>query len=174
MPFSNSPTRQIEAGDTPGFDDDQKSRKMAAQNISKGIACVQILGVVTIATSGNVANNSPFVPVQSKDNSTGAPGDLEIRGVTADQPVALTAASDTVEIFPGDLVQISDTEAGKVEDWNKTANDLRYARYWGKEAGVFSRAGATPFEELLSTGIIPDESLLAGQVGWFKLVEASA
>lgn len=173
MPFSTSPTRQIEAGDTPGFDDDQKSRNMAAQNILKGTACVQILGVVTIATSANAAQNSPFVPVETKDNSAGSPGDLEIKGVVADQPVALTAATDVTEIFPGDLVQISDTDAGQVEEWDKATNDLRYARYWGKEAGVFSRNSSTPFEELLSTGVIPDESLLAGEVGWFKLVEAS-
>jgi len=63
MTFSTSPTRQIEAGDTPGFDDDQKSRKMAAENILKGVASVQISGIVTIATSANAAQNSPFVPM---------------------------------------------------------------------------------------------------------------
>jgi len=173
MTFSTSPTRQIEAGDTPGFNDDQKSRRMAAQNILKGVASVQIVGVITIATSANVAQNAPFVPIESKDNSAGSPGDLEIRGVGPGQPVALTAATDVTEIFPGDYVQISDTDAGQVEEWDKATNDLRYARYWGKEAAVFSRAAGTPFNELLSTGVIPDESLLASEVGWFQLVEAS-
>jgi len=54
-----------------------------------------------------------------------------------------------------------------------TSNDLRYARYFGKEAGVFSRNNLTPFEELFSSGVIPDESLLTTEVGWFQLVEAT-
>lgn len=174
MPFSTSPTRQIQAGDTPGFNDDQKSRRMASENILKGVASVVISGFVTIATSANSAQNSPFVPTQSKDNSAGSPGDLETRGVGPGQPVALTAASDTSEIFPGDYVQISDTVPGQVENWDKATNDLRYARYFGKEAAIFSRNGSTPFNELLSTGVIPDESLVANEIGWFQLVEATA
>ena len=101
--------------------------------------------------------------------------DIQARaGANANATAKLTAATDVTEIFPGDYVQISNTDAGRVEEWDKTTNDLRYARYWGKEAGVFSRAAGTPFAELLSTGVIPDESLLSDDIGWFQLMEASA
>lgn len=170
--FSTSPTRQIEAGDTPGFNDDQKSRPMAAQNIPKGTASLNIAGNITIATAALVTSgipHSPFVPVESKDNSGGSTGDLEIRGVVPGQMVALTATTGPIQ--PGTYVQIGAT-AGQVIAWVGDNNQKRYARYFGKEAGVFSRGSGGPFIEDLSTGVIPDQPLLSGEVGWFTLMEA--
>lgn len=168
--FSTSPTRQIEAGDTPGFNDDQISRNMAVENIPKGTPTFQVNGVITIVTDAlAIQNFAPFVPVESKDNSLNL--DLEIRGIGPLQQVAMELLSGTLN--PGDYVQVNTTGAGQIIPWNKGANQRRYARYFGKEAGVFSRDGSTPFSEDLSVGVIPDQPLTAGQIGWFTLLEAS-
>ena len=34
-------------------------------------------------------------------------------------------------------------------------------------------AGTTPFDQALSTGIVPDENLADEEVGWFQLVESA-
>ena len=170
MTFSTSPTRQIEAGDTPGFNDDQISRLQSDQNIPKGTPCVQIAGVVTIANVTNISSSipvAPFVPVESKDNSTPVTG-AEIRGVGPNQMVALTLKTGPVE--PGEYVQITGT-AGEIIAWIGD-NQRKYARYFGKEAGVFSRGSGAPFIEDLSTGVIPDQTLAADEIGWFTLMEA--
>jgi len=171
--FSTSPTRQIEAGDTPGFNDDQKSRREAAENIAKGTPCFQVDGVITITTNTLATGNyAPFVPVESKDNSGGSIGDLEIRGVVPGQMVAMELKTGTLN--PGDYVQVNTVNAGQIIPWAKTSNQRRYARYFGREAGVFSRGNlAADFAENLSVGVIPDQPLTANEIGWFQLVEAS-
>lgn len=169
--FSTSPTRQIEAGDTPGFNDDQISRLQSDENIPKGTPCVQIAGVVTIAKANNVNQTvpvAPFVPVESKDNSTPVSG-AEIRGVGPGQMVALTLATGPVE--PGEYIQQGSGTATLIA-WVGDNNQLKYARYFGKEAGVFSRDGTTPHKEDLSVGVIPDQTLASGEIGWFTLMEA--
>lgn len=169
--FGTSPTRQIEAGDTPGFNDDQISRLQSGQNIPKGTPSVQIAGVVTIANVTNTVAGipvAPFVPVESKDNSTPVTG-AEIRGVGPNQMVAITLKTGPVE--PGEYVQIVGT-AGEIIAWTAASNQTKYARYFGKEAGVFSRDSLTPFTENLSTGVIPDQTLATGEIGWFTLMEA--
>ncbi len=168
--FGTSPTRQIEAGDTPGFNDDQISRNMAVENIPKGTPTFQKNGVITITTNGDATGNfAPFVPVESKDNSSD--DDLEIRGVGPLQQVAMELFSGTLN--PGDYAQVNTSGSGQIIPWTKAANERRYARYFGKEAGVFSRDGTTPFTEDLSVGVIPDQPLTAGEIGWFTLLEAS-
>jgi len=170
--FSTSPTRQIQAGDTPGFNDDQISRREAAENIPKGTPCFQVDGVITITTNTLATGNyAPFVPVETKDNSGGSIGDLEIRGVGPLQQVAMELESGTLN--PGDYVQVNTSGSGELIPWTKAANERRYARYFGREAGVFSRDGTTPFSEDLSVGVIPDQPLTAGEIGWFTLLEAS-
>jgi len=170
------PTQPIEAGDTPDFDDNQVSRLIDSgeTTIPKGTACIIENGQVIIpATPTIAANQTPFVPIETK---TRIDATTEIRGVTADQFVALTTDSSVTTIQPGDLVQISNgggSDEGKVEAWNKSSNDFRYARYIGKEAGILNQAVGTPFTVSLSTGVIPDQSISADEVGWFKLIEAS-
>lgn len=165
------PTQAIEAGDTPDFDDNQVSRLMAAGTISKGQASVMIDGVVNIATAGsaNSKGHSPFVPIETKTNTNGD----EIRGVTSDQFVALTSDNSGTPIFPGDLMKIG-AQDGTVISWLPgDAIDEIYARYIGKEAGILTQGAGTPFTISLSTGVIPDQSLGADEVGWFKLIEAN-
>lgn len=166
MSFSTSPTRNIKKGDTPDLNDGQQSIRMAAQNISRGTACVVILGFVTIATVANSIDNSRFVPVQNKDNSGGSPGDLETRGVTAPQLVALETLDD---LDVGDFVEISVTN-GIVQ---KATSGAKYARYLGREAALLDINAFTPFDHKLTEGVVPDEPLLAGEEGWFKLIEVS-
>lgn len=173
MSFSVASTRKLQAGDTPGFNDEQVSRKMAAQNIEKGKACVIIAGAVTLATAANHLSQTPFVPTESTDNSTGAIGDLQIQGVGPTKEVALKLVTGATTINPDDLVQISAT-TGEVEAWDKADNNARYARYIGIAAGVYAKGSASPFDESLSVGRKPDEPLTAGNAGWFMLLEASA
>lgn len=166
MSFSVNPTRNIKKGDTPDLNDGEQSIRMAAQNIPRGTACVVILGFVTIATVANSIDNSRFVPIRDRDNSTGAPGDLEITGVSAPQKVALETLDD---LDVGDFVEVSATD-GIVQ---KATTGAKYARYKGKEAVLLNTNTLTPFEQTLTDGVVPDEPLLAGETGWFQLIEVS-
>jgi len=168
---SSGGTRNIEAGDTPGLDYLGVSVAMADENISKGTKCWIINGLVTttlVAGSENTFPLTPCVPTESIDNSGG--DDLEIRVILPNQTIALTAASDFTVGQYGEITGI-DT----ITQMSQTAvNTLRkYARYIGKEAAIFSIDGTTPFDQTLSTGIVPDQSLASGEVGWFMLVESA-
>lgn len=167
------PTQPIEAGDTPDFDDNQVSRLIDSgeTTITKGQASVMVDGQIVIASFGSYEGFSPFVPIETK---TRIDGTTEIRGVTADQFVALTHDNSVSAINPGDLVKIGAQE-GTVVKWvaGDDANDEKYARYIGKEAGILSQAVGTPFTVSLSTGVIPDQNLGKDEVGWFKLSETT-
>lgn len=170
MSFSVSPTRNIKAGDTPDLNDGQQSIRMAAQNIPRGALSSVIAGIVTVATPANSIDNSRFVPIESKDNSTGSPGDLEIKGVSAPQKVALISADTGVTINVGDFVQVSTTNNGEVE---LATTGAKVARYLGKEAALLDTNLSTPFDQSLTEGVVPDEPLIAGDIGWFQLIEVS-
>lgn len=170
-------TRNIQAGDTPTLDDLGVSVAMAAQNIPKGTPCYIIAGFVTIADADSpVASNNTFpltpcVPTESKDNSTGSPGDLEIRVVLPGQVVALLGQGGvftvgqygTIDAVP-ELIALSQTAVNTFR---------KYARYLGKEAAIFSIGGTTPFDQVLSEGIVPDQNLADDEIGWFQLVESA-
>ena len=166
MSFSTSPTRNIKQGDTPDLNDGQQSIRMAAQNIPRGTMCAVVAGFVTIGTVGNSIDNSRFVPIENKDNSTGAPGDLEIKGVSATQKVALKSL-DQIEV--GGFAELSATD-GIVQ---AATTGAKVARYIGEEAALLDTNVSTPFEQTLTVGVVPDEPLLAGETGWFQLVEVS-
>lgn len=175
--FSVGPTRDVQPGDTPDLNDSLLSRKVAAQNIARGQACFIKDGIVTIAAVADaIAGYAAFVPVESVDNSGGAPGDLEASGVTPPQRVALAAEADSAVLQPGDYVKIAATD-GEVEKWVATTDDqrLKYARYLGKEAALLDRNTASPYDETLTPGIVPDEALTpvsGANVGWFQLIES--
>lgn len=182
--FPTGPTRDIQPGDTPDLNDGQLSIKMAAQNIPRGTACfVQNSGNVTIAVSTAAGTGySPFVPVESVDNSSGTAGGTAISGVTNPQRIAVTYESTGTETLnPGDYLKISATTPGRVTEW-LTATDsaeFKYARFLGIEAGLFERDSSTPFGESLTPGIIPDQTVTftaAGQtkVIWVQLTESLA
>ncbi len=175
--FSTGPTRDVQPGDTPDLNDGLLSRGVDAANIQRGVACFIKSGIVTVAAVADaVAGYTAFVPVESVDNSGGSAGDLEASGVTAPQRVALEvlAASSTLE--PGDYVKISATP-GLVALFVVAVDDqrLKYARYLGKEAALLDRNTSSPFDETLTPGIVPDQSLApvtGANVGWFQLVES--
>lgn len=174
MSFSVSPTRNIQAGDTPNLNDGLLSRPMVTSNITRGLACVITnSGLVAIATDSNTANKTPFVPIESKNNSGGEAEDLEMEGVGPGQIIALKVTSASSIIRIGNIVQISSVN-GEVIIWNKTNNSLRYAVYIGKDAAVLNKNDSTPFEESLSSGVVPDTSINASEIGWFRLLEGSA
>lgn len=166
MSFSTSPTRNIKKGDTPDLNDGQVSTKMAAQNIPRGTICAVVAGFVTIATIANSIDNARFTPIEDKDNSTGSPGDLEIKGVTAPQKVALETL-DQIEVQG--FAEVSATD-GIVQ---AATTGAKVARYLGKEAALLNTNLSTPFEQTLTDGVVPDEPLLAGETGWFQLIEVS-
>ena len=177
--FSVGPTRDIQAGDTPDLNDGLLSRPQAAENIARGTACYLSAGNVTIATAATSNDGrAPFVPIESVDNSGGAAGDTEMSGVAAPQRVALTVGDSVVisTLRPGEYVKISDT-AGQVTNMLTTeVAGFRYARYLGKEAALLDRDPVTPFDETLTPGVVPDQTLVvaaaATAVAWFQLVEA--
>ncbi len=178
--FTEGPTRDVQPGDTPDLNDGLLSRAQAAENIARGIASYMVNGFVTIGTTALAdAGHSPFVPIESVDNSGGALGDTEMSGVVAPQRIALTLETITaaLTLFPGDYVKISTTTPGIVNKWlNGTdAAGLKYARFLGIEAALLDRDLNTPFDETLTPGIVPDQSVTGANlqqfVGWFQLME---
>lgn len=182
--FAAGPTRDVQAGDTPDLNDGLLSRRQSAVNIARGQACVlaPITGLVTLATDALVgAGAAPFVPIESVDNSGGAAGATEMSGVGAPQRVALTFQADTtlgLVLSPGDYVMVDNTVTlGNVARWTAGAasGNPKYARFLGIEAALLDRAVATPFDETLTVGVVPDQivTLANGvtKVGWFQLVE---
>lgn len=180
--FTTGPTRDVQPGDTPDLNDGLLSRPQAAENIPRGTCCYidSSNGAITIGTQAlSVLGHSPFVPVESVDNSGGAIGDTEMQGVTAPQRVAVTIRLDTTDgltVYPGDYLKLSDVTPGQLHKWNNTDTDAsKYARFLGIEAALLDRAAATPFDETLTPGIVPDQSVtgLTGEtfVGWVQLKE---
>jgi hypothetical protein len=175
--FSTGPTRNVQAGDTPDLNDGMLSRGVAAESITRGIASFVKAGFVTIAAVADaIAGYAPFVPTASVDNSGGAAGDEVVSGVSADQRVALDILIGSADLNPDDFVKISATP-GLVERWVPAVDDQRakYARYLGIEAALLDRNTATPFDETLTPGIIPDQSLVpvsGDNTAWFQLLES--
>ena len=121
---------------------------MAAENISAGQLCVLIDGNVTIATAANESDQTVVVAVESKDNSGGSAGDLQI---LCAMPGTIVAVQTKTTLNPQDYVKVSAT-AGMVDE-HVTATDaidLMVGRYVSKDTGVFVRATSTPFAETLS------------------------
>lgn len=171
MSFTSSDgVRAIAQGDTPTLDDLGVSVAMGAENIVKGTPCYIVGGfVVTAVSAENDSPTVPCVPTESKDNSAGSPGDLQLRVVLPHQVVALTG-SGTFTV--GQYATILST--GVITALANTATNTtrKYARYLGKEAAIFAIAASTPFDQTLSDGIVPDQDLATTEVGWFVLVES--
>jgi len=169
MSFSTSATRQLTAGDTMDLDDELKSYPMFNQNIGRGDPTYidAADGFVKLATTpANVKNNARFVPVESKDNSGGSAGDLEIKGVLAPQIIALKTNN---AMKAGAFAQ-AHTVKGEVINATGSTIGL-FARLIGGEGALFNRAGTSPFAETLSAGVVPEQNLAAGGIGFFQLIE---
>lgn len=176
--FPVGPTRRIQKGDTPDLNDGLLSRAIAAAlNLARGDASVLVGGNITLATVAlTSAGNAPFVPIESVDNTGGG---LEASGVAAPQRVALEVEASSAALDPGEYVKPSSNGDGTVEKWVAGTDDdhEKYARYLGKEAALLDRDTITPFDETLTVGIVPDQTLTptavaAENVGWFQLVES--
>lgn len=177
MSFTPGPTRQVQPGDTPDLNDGLLSRQIAdGLVLERGAACLLKAGKITLATITDVVNGyAPFVPIESVDNTGNG---LEASGVGAPQRVALRAKISSLTLNPGDYVKPSSV-AGEVEAWVPVTGETGeiYARYLGKEAGLFQRESGTPWKETLSNGIKPDQALVPGtdpenNIGWFQLTES--
>jgi len=169
MSFSSSQVRPIAKGDTPSIVNQKtRSLRMAVQNIAKGTPCVVIAGLVTIATLANtIAANPSVVPVESVDNSGN--NTLNIKVVDAGPETGpYVALQSSVALDVDQYVSLNATPVLVL-----FTSGVKYARYIGKEAAVFSIGGTTPFNQTLSPGQVPVQSLTANEVGWFKIVERS-
>jgi hypothetical protein len=180
--FGTGPTRDVQPGDTPDLNDGLLSFPQTNQNIPRGTACYinGTSGLVTIATGGIADTGaSPFVPVESVDNSGGSGGATEMSGVTAPQRVAMTIELDSVQgltIFPGDYLRVEAGGSGVLQRWIDGNNaHFKYARFLGIEAALLDRDTSTPFDETLTPGIVPDQSVTGANndtfVGWVQLME---
>ena len=128
---SSGGTRNVQQGDTPGLDYLGVSVGVgASQTIVKGDPCFIVNGfVVNAVTTENDAPTVPAVPTESKDNSTGSDGDLEIRVILPGQVIALTAGgSFTVGQY---ATIITDSVITALAN---TATNItrKYARYIGR------------------------------------------
>ena len=103
-----------------------------------------------------------------------------ISGVGPTQRVALQLRESSPTINPGDFAKISSTP-GQVARWIPDNDDqrLKYARYLGKEAALLDVNESTPFDETLTVGIVPDQTLTPtttvddpANVGWFQLMDS--
>ncbi len=161
----------LTAGETGEINPKVDSYDMAAENIAKGKACFIVAGFVTLATSALAADDHPpFVPHESKDNSGGSPGDLQIGGVGDGQVITLTLTTGPLD--PGEYAKIGATTGEVIRYVTGTdAEKLIYAQYLGKDTGVFARAGSTPFRETLSGSSIKPEILATGEVGYFRVLK---
>ena len=177
--FTAGPTRDVQPGDTPDLNDGLLSRPQAATLINRGEACYLVAGNITIATEA-LSNDgrAGFVPVESVDNSAGVAGDTEMQGVTSPQRVALVIGDATVisTFNPGDYAKIGDVPGQLTNMLTTEVAGLRYARYLGIEAALLDRDAVTPFDETLTPGIVPDQTVVvaagATAVAWFQLIEA--
>ena len=166
------PFQPLTAGETGEINPRVESYDMSAANIAKGKACFIVAGFVTLATTAlAAANHPPFTPHESKDNSSGSPGDLQIGGVGEGQVISLTLTTGPLD--PGEYAKIGATTGEVIRYVTGTdASNLIYAQYLGKETGVWARAGTTPFRETLSGSAIKPEILNTGEIGFFRLVKA--
>ena len=179
--FSTGPTRNIQPGDTPDLNDGLLSRPVTASTtILRGQACYidptdGFVKVVTDATE--LLGPGPFVPIESVTTIAGET--LPISGVTAPQRVAMTIklVSMGLTIFPGDYLKIETGGTGNLVKWNNDNTDTKYARFLGIEAALVLQNEDPPFDQKLSPGIVPDQSVtgLADVVfvGWVQLMESS-
>lgn len=187
--FEPGPTRDVQPGDTPDLNDGLLSRNANTNvKINRGDACWIRSGTVTVADAftgtDELAGFTPCVPVESVDNTGGSIGDLQINVVTAPQRVAMTfkSLSGGLVLNPGDYVKINDASAADgafVARWIPATDDsrLKFARYLGKEAALLDKADSNPFDETLSVGIVPDQTIETQNpgetgVGWFQLLES--
>lgn len=178
--FPAGPTRNIQPGDTPDLNDGLLSRLIAdTVNLVRGQACYLVAGEITVGTQAlSLAGHSPFVPIESVDNTADG---LQASGITAPQRIAVTIRFDTTDgltINPGDYLKISDATAGQLHRWNDADVDAaKYARFLGIEAALLDRDILTPFDETLTPGIVPDQSVTGLTtetfVGWVQLMENS-
>lgn len=171
MSFTTEVTRPIAQGDTPSILN-QKTTTLpiaASTNLIKGQPCVVITGNVTAAVVANTAatTNAYVVPVESVDNSSGGDGDLNIKVVTVGPETGpYVALTSTEALTPFAYVEIG---ASSVVELFGTG--AKYAQYIGKEAGVWSRAAGSPYDQTLSDGQVPVQPLEIGEVGWFRIME---
>ncbi len=191
--FTSGPTREVQPGDTPDLNDGLLSRKITNSSagttvsIVRGQACQLVDGEVTVGTTGEAAAGSAtFVPVETVNNSIpvggATPQVVGISGVTAPQRVAVTwisaSAGTSRKLDPGDYVKIVGT-AGKVASFvaGTDSSGLQYGRFLGIEAALLDQDPNDPFDETLTPGIVPDQSILVTSsdvefVIWIQLVEA--
>jgi hypothetical protein len=115
----------------------------ASTTITKGNVCELSSGFLVPSPTAATADVNHFVALETVDNSAGANG-----ATTA--PVAVTGHYATVVadgvIRPGARVQISGSTAGQVIT---SAGDIEKSIGWytGKEGGIISKDGSTPFQE---------------------------
>ena len=176
--FTTGPTRDVQPGDTPDLNDGLLSRLIFdGLALLRGNACVLVAGEIRLATLAFMAaGHAPFVPIESVDNTNDG---LEASGVEAPQRIALLVEASSTALNPGDFVKPSGSGDGTVEFWIPTtdAHFEKYAKYLGKEAALLDRKAVSDFDETLTPGIVPDQTLTPtandeDNVGWFQLMAA--
>lgn len=117
--------------------------------ITKGQVVVPDAGGDLVVASTTPQQGPFYVALETVDNTSGADNDLQC-------PVAVNGHYVTViangDITPGDAVQQSTTTAGQVITWAGVVEGQKVGIYFGKEGGIVSKSGTTPFLESYTDG----------------------
>ena len=116
----------------------------ASTTITKGEVVIQDAGGDLITQTTTPAQGPHYVALETVDNSSGADNDLQCPIAIAGHYVTVIA-DGTIE--PGDYVQGATGTAGQVITDAGGAEGLRVGIYFGKEGGIITKAGTTPFAE---------------------------
>lgn len=118
----------------------------ASTNIVKGNVCsINATGFVVAATSSTAAGSPWFVALAAADNSSGADGAISVPLAAKGHFVTVVADG---AINAGENVKASAT-AGRVVAFveGTDVEGLKVGQYIGKEGGIVSKSGSTPYLE---------------------------
>lgn len=124
----------------------------ASTTITKGQVCeLNVNGELITSPTTQTDNVPHYVALETVDNSAGTANALYC-------PVAVKGHFVTViadgAIEAGHQVKVSGSTAGQVIQAAHGTDDksLVVGIYWGKEGGIVSKAGTTPYAETISDG----------------------
>lgn len=183
------PYASLQPGETANLGVRTFSYPMKDENIPRGTVCVISGGLVRIAKSNLTGvNNLPVVvPVESKDNSGGSDGDLNIMVVQGPTDIVAVkiqnGTASPISVKPGAFLKIAatgDTPSGDGMLTPMTVGsddpDLKAAQFISGPVAQWARGGSTPYAETISDGEVPEQPLTVGAnsyaVGWVKLVRS--
>ena len=133
----------------------------ASTTITKGNVCELSSGYLVASPTTATVDVNHFVALETVDNSAGANGALTAPVAVSGHYV--TVVADGV-IRPGARLQISASTAGQVITTGGGGNK-QIGWYTGKEGGIISKDGSTPYQETFAdNGDFPPVACADGDI----------